>query len=72
MLSIMGKSLGDTKAGGHFKRVTEHNLEWVPDTQEKDRKAPPIYFSLEYPNEIHNKYTADKITMEWTFSRAGK
>jgi hypothetical protein len=73
LLSIMGKSLGDSKATGHFKRVSEHNLEWVPDSPtDKDKNAPPIYLSLEYPNEIHNKYAADKMTMEWTFTRAKK
>lgn len=73
LLSIMGKSLDNAKASGHFKRVSEHNLEWVPDAPtDKDKNAPPIYLSLEYPNEIHNKYTADKLTMEWTFTRAKK
>lgn len=69
-LSVFGKAVdpGDSEAKGSFKRVTEHNLLWEP-AEKPEKPAPPVYFSLEYPDEILNTYTLEKITIEWHFKR---
>lgn len=69
-LSILGKPVDpkDSEAKGSFKRITEHNLLWEPE-EKPEKPVPPVYFSLEYPDEIINTYTLEKLTLEWHFKR---
>lgn len=74
-ISAFGKRLDPGDPGGHFKRVSKHNLQWVdenPTEEDKKKPPPPLYFSLEYPEEIHNTYSHDDLTVEWRFVRAMK
>lgn len=72
-ISVFGKGVEDAESDGHFMRLTKHNLQWMPDNPtEEEKKQQPLYFSLEYPDEIHNTWSGDGRTVEWRFTRALK
>lgn len=67
-------NIEDVDPLGHFIRATKHNLEFVPDSKANsgDEPLPTLYFSLEYPNEIHNTYRIGDATFEWRLTRDKK